>query len=273
MQKNKLSSKTSGRSVTPWQRTGGVPPRCTSVIFDLDGTLLDTLADLAGAMNRVLAARGYETASVEAYRMRVGWGLREMVIKSLPPDDAADPSIVEAVAAEFRQIHFAHPVIETVAYPGIPELISALTQSEFPLFVNTNKPDPIAATVVNTLLSREALGTVTEPFTAILGQRDDIPQKPDPAGVHLLLGDNELEPAECWYIGDSDVDMETARAAGCTAVGVSWGFRDAAALAAAGADQICYSVQDVREALAAAIPLPELAPSPSNKAAATETTK
>lgn len=267
MQNNNLSHNSSGR-------TGDEPRPCTSVIFDLDGTLLDTLSDLAGAMNRALANRGYDTAPVAAYRMRVGWGLRQMVIKSLPRDDAGDPAIVEAVAAEFRQIHFANPVIETVPYPGIPELIRALTEAGVPLFVNTNKPDPIAATVVNTLLSRQALGTITEPFTGILGQRDDIPQKPDPAGVYRLLGETGLNPSECWYVGDSDVDMKTAHAAGCTAVGVTWGFRDAEALAAAGADLICYSVDDVREALAAAIPRPELAAkgtTPNRQTAATDT--
>lgn len=221
----------------------------SSIIFDLDGTLLDTLEDLADAMNTVLSLRGYETADYVEYRRRVGWGLKEMVRRSLPEDDRTDEAIVAAIAAEFRAVHFDRPVVKTVPFPGIIDLVRDLVRTDIPLFVHTNKPHAIAAAVVETALISRVEGIDTAVFRDILGQRDDIPRKPDPAGVIYLLEKEDLSPQGCWYIGDSEIDIATARGAGCTAVGVTWGFRDRDAISAAGADFICYSVGELREVL------------------------
>jgi phosphoglycolate phosphatase len=215
----------------------------------LDGTLLDTLKDLADAMNQALRGRGYEAAHYDEYRRRVGWGLHEMVRRSLPEDDRTDESIVEAIASEFRGIHFDRPVVKTVPFPGVIELIQDLIRFDIPLFVHTNKPDAIARTVVDIALISQIDGIDTAIFRGILGQRDDIPRKPDPTGVFRLLEEAGLPLDGCWYIGDSEIDIDTARGAGCTAVGVTWGFRDRDAIAAAEADYICYSVDELREVI------------------------
>jgi len=221
-----------------------------SVIFDLDGTLLDTLEDISDAMNRALELRGYPGATLATYRTRVGWGLSELVRRSLPEDDAAVQEIVAAVAGEFREIHFANPVIKTRPYPGIVEIVGDLYRRGIPMFVYTNKPDRIAGTVVDSLLGPEALGIDAPPFIRVLGQRDDIPRKPDPSGAFALLGEAGLSPEGCCFVGDSEIDIETARNAGCIAVGVTWGFRDAAAIERARPDHICYSSDDLRRVLA-----------------------
>jgi phosphoglycolate phosphatase len=221
-----------------------------SVIFDLDGTLLDTLADISDAMNRALEARGYPGATLDTYRTRVGWGLRELVRRSLSEDDATMPEIVNAIADEFRAIHFADPVIKTRPYPGIIGIVRDLYRRGIPMFVYTNKPDGIAGTVVETVLSPDVLGIEGPPFIRVLGQRDDIPRKPDPAGAFMLLDEAGLSPEYCRFVGDSEVDIETARNAGCIAVGVTWGFRDPTAIEHAKPDHICYSSEDLRRVLA-----------------------
>lgn len=230
-------------------------PEYSAIVFDLDGTLLDTLTDLADAMNAALARRGYPTADVATYRRRVGWGLRAMVRRSLPPDDAERTEIVDAIAREFREIHFSDPVRETRPYPGIPALVGDLVEAGVPLFVNTNKPDAIAGTVIDACLPPTVVGTKAPPFRRVLGQRDDVPRKPDPAGVLMMLRDEAIEPGGVVYVGDSEIDIETARSAGCVPVGVSWGFRDVESLRAAGAEYICYSVDDLRRRIG--VPTPQ----------------
>lgn len=198
-------------------------------------------------MNTALSSRGYSEASYAEYRTRVGWGLHELVRRSLPEDDARDEAIIAAIASEFRGIHFNDPVKKTRPFPGIVELLDELVAGGIPLFVHTNKPDAIARRVVSEALVPELKRSSEEPFRGVLGQRDDLPRKPDPAGVVHLLSIVGLTPSSrCWYIGDSEVDIDTARAAGCTSIGVTWGFRDTETIRSAGADHICYSVDDIR---------------------------
>ncbi|MFW5642996.1 MAG: HAD family hydrolase [Alkalispirochaeta sp.] len=230
----------------------GTDKRSTSesVIFDLDGTLLDTLEDIADAMNRALERNGYPGATLAVYRTRVGWGLSELVRRSLPEDDAASPEVVAAIAGAFREIHFAEPVIKTRPYPGIVGIVRDLYRRGVPMFVYTNKPDGIAGAVVDTLFSPEALEIDGPPFIRVLGQRDDIPRKPDPTGAFTLLDEAGLSPGFCRFVGDSEIDIETARNAGCIAIGVTWGFRDTDTIERAEPDHICYSSDDLRRVLA-----------------------
>jgi len=210
-----------------------------SAVFDLDGTILDTIGDIARAMNAVLAARGYEPAPVEGYRDRVGWGLTETVRRSLPPDDGESESVVKELTGEFKVFLQGDPVKDTVPYPGIPELLHDLDAAGFALLVHTNKPHGIAQAVISAMFP-------DVPFAAVLGQRDDIPRKPDPAGTLMILSEAGLAPENCWFVGDSEVDVETARNAGCKSVGVTWGYRDGEAVRGAGPDYLCYSVDELR---------------------------
>jgi phosphoglycolate phosphatase len=210
-----------------------------SVIFDLDGTILDTIWDIARAMNAVLQARGYDTSPADEYRRRVGWGLSETVRRSLPPDDAADPDIVRAIAGEFKVFLHNDPVQDTVAYPGIPELLRDLADAGVALLVHTNKPHTIAQAVITAIFP-------DIPFAEVLGQRDDVPPKPDPAGALQILARAGRTPDGCWFVGDSEVDIETARNAGCVPVGVAWGYRDVESINAAGPAHLCYSVDQLR---------------------------
>ncbi len=211
-----------------------------SIIFDLDGTILDTIGDIARAMNAVLDSWGYGISAVDAYRLRVGWGLTETVRRSLPQDDAQDPKIVQAVAEDFKVFLHNDPVRDTVAYPGIPELLRDLAKTGVTLFVHTNKPHAIAVAVIDAMFPDIS-------FAAVLGQRDDVPRKPDPAGALQILSQAGRTSERCWFVGDSEVDIETARNAGCIPVGVAWGYRDVEAIKAARPAHLCYSVDQLRK--------------------------
>ncbi len=210
-----------------------------AVIFDLDGTLLDSLADLADAMNAVLAAAGLPVHPVDAYRLFVGEGIETLVRRALPEDrrgEAALGPYVAAMAAEYDRRCLA----KTRPYPGIPELLDALGARGVPLAILSNKPHGPTREMVTALLGRWA-------FAAVLGARPGVPKKPDPAGAVELAGLLAVPPAEILYVGDTATDMATAAAAGMFGVGVLWGFRSAAELRAAGAKAL---VKEPRELLA-----------------------
>lgn len=222
-----------------------------AVIFDLDGTLLNTLADITAAMNHALEERGYSAATLEEVRTRVGWGLSTLVTRSLPDGHRHDAALVEAVARETREYYRKHPVVETVPYPGVLDLVAELSRRGEQLAVLSNKPDELVQPIVQALLEPVARTASPEGrgFAAVLGRRDGEPHKPDPTSTHQILEQLGASPAETVFVGDSEIDIETATAAGCVAVGVAWGFRDAQALSAAGADHICYSMEELRQVL------------------------
>jgi phosphoglycolate phosphatase len=198
-----------------------------AVVFDLDGTLADSLADIASAVNATLASRGRPGHPVEAYKAMVGWGLKQLLVTAANPgfDSTELEAAYQQVLGEYR----ARPVIHTVAYPGIETLLAGL-KGRVRLGVFSNKEDTIAKAVVSTLFPAA--------FSEAVGARPGVPHKPDPAGLTALLTGWGVEPGRCAYLGDSDVDMETARRAGVIACGASWGFRGEAELRAAGAEEV-----------------------------------
>lgn len=201
--------------------------RYKAVLFDLDGTLLDTLDDLATAANRVLAAQSLPVHPVDAYRTFVGDGVRTLVERILPPALRSPEKISDLVRA-FEQEYSHNWRERTVPYPGIAAMLDQLTALGLPLCILSNKPDAFTRLCVEQLLPQWN-------FAPLLGQRPGIAKKPDPAAaleIATLLG---LEPEDILYVGDSSVDMRTARSAGMDAVGVLWGFRTADELMAAGA--------------------------------------
>lgn len=199
----------------------------TAVIFDLDGTLLDTRADIGDAMNRVLAKNGFPTHSIEAYGTYLGSGARALVTRALP-EAYRDEEIISTYLETFQKDYAQNCTIKTEAYPGIQDLITELSARKFKLGILTNKPHDITLVCVRELFPQNT-------FQVVLGHQEGQPHKPDPAGVLQVINDLGVAPNKILYLGDSDVDMETALNAGITPVGVSWGFRSVEVLTQSGA--------------------------------------
>jgi phosphoglycolate phosphatase len=198
-----------------------------SVLFDLDGTLLDTLDDIADAVNHVLADRGLPTHDREAYRWFIGDGSRMLVTRALPEDRRTDDD-VEACLAAFKDQYGRNWHRKTRPYRGIPRLVAMLQAAGTKMAVVSNKPHPFTETCCRHFFPEL-------PFDFVIGQQEGRPVKPNPypalqAATHL-----RMPPSDCLFLGDSGVDMETARLAGMFPVGALWGFRWQDELEAAGA--------------------------------------
>ena len=189
-------------------------------IFDLDGTLLDTLEDIGQACNAVLAAHGYPTHPLAAYRRMVGNGFGRLVRSALPPAalQALTPEALTPLVDEARAWYGRHMREHTHPYAGMPEALTELARRGLTLAVLSNKPDDFTRTLINHYFPQI-------PFAEVRGGRSDTPLKPDPAGPRAILAALGLEAGQCFYVGDSDVDMLTARNADMVSVGVGWGFR------------------------------------------------
>ncbi len=205
-----------------------MPTRFRAALFDLDGTLLDTLADIAAAGNHALAQVGQPPHPLHAYRQLAGQGAAWLIEHALPPDQQhLAPRALEV----FKAWQLAHGLDQTRPYPGIAEMLDALVAKGLQLAVLSNKPEAATQEAVRRRLERWR-------FAAVVGQREGGPLKPDPAGALALARQLGVPPAQWLYLGDTKVDMETAGRAGMFRVGVLWGFRDEAELRAAGADRI-----------------------------------
>ncbi|MFP4563177.1 MAG: HAD family hydrolase [Spirochaetia bacterium] len=208
-----------------------------AIIFDLDGTLADTLADLTDVTNAVLADNGFPGHAEEAYRDMVGWGLTNLIVRALPEDRRRDET-VNALAAELLRRYTREPVIKTRPYPGILSMLEELEERGIPMSVLSNKADPVARRVVERILPGKR-------FTAVRGAVDGVPKKPDPRSA-LEIGESMgFPPEKVLFIGDSTVDMHTARAAGMIPAGVSWGFRPPEELLREGAEFIFEKPREI----------------------------
>ena len=185
------------------------------VSFDLDGTLLDSLCDLAAAMNRTLAARGFPTHPLDAYRAFVGEGVQKLAERALPKEKQGERV---ALVAAYQADYARHLTDDTRPYPGIPALLDALAARRIPTAVLSNKPDGPTRQLVEALLGRWS-------FRVVTGERPGIPRKPDPAAALELAEAMGLPAHEVVFVGDTLVDITCARAAGMRPVGVLWGFR------------------------------------------------
>ena len=201
-----------------------------AVFFDLDGTLLDTLADIGGACNRMLAAHGFPQHAIPAYATMVGNGFTRTVERALPPQvlAALSPKEREELTDEARAQYAAHLYDHTEPYPGMTEALAELAGRGMVLAVLSNKPDAWTEPII-----RHFFPDIS--FALIRGARAELPLKPDPHVPLAMLAELGLEAQRCAYVGDSDVDMLTARNAGMLPVGAAWGFRGAPELRAAGA--------------------------------------
>ncbi len=208
-----------------------------AILFDLDGTLLNTLDDLADAMNAVLRHHNFVEHDITAYPYFIGNGLAALVHRALPEgsrDDATVSICLEALNKEYRNRLTA----KTRPYGGIPELLDKCTVSGLKMVILSNKPDPATQKIVAALLS-------SWHFEIVRGSRSDIPPKPDPAAALLMSRTLGMAPGDFIYLGDSDVDMQTATAAGMFAVGALWGFRDAPELIKGGARMLIKTPMDL----------------------------
>lgn len=201
-----------------------------SVIFDLDGTLLDTLGDLAAAANRVLAVRGYPTHPAEAYRWFVGDGSHLLMTRAMPPSERT-PENIEACLQAFLDDYNRNWHVATRPYDGIVPLLDHLALRRIAMAVVTNKPHRYCEMMV-----RHFLGGF--PFHPVLGQREGVPKKPDPTQALAAATVMGVTPNRCIFLGDSGVDMQTAVRAGMTPVGAGWGFRPVQELIDAGAVRV-----------------------------------
>ncbi len=208
-----------------------------AVIFDLDGTLLDTLEDLADSLNRVLQDRGFPTHPTEAFRHFVGNGLAMLVSRALPPERRNDALKADCLAA-FLEEYNRNWNKKTRPYSGVPELLDALTEKKIRVAVLTNKAQHFAELCIREFLSGWR-------FAAIIGQREGFPLKPDPAGPREITRRLDMPPTEFLYLGDSDVDMKTAVNAHMFPVGALWGFRSEKELRESGAVEVIARPTDL----------------------------
>lgn len=201
--------------------------RFRAVIFDLDGTLLDTLEDIADSANRVLAGRGFPPHPTQDYGFFVGDGVRKLVERMLPPREKSE-ALIEACLAEMREEYGRNWNVKTRPYSGIPELLDTLRGRGVKQAVLSNKPEELTRACVAELLSDWT-------FDAVAGHTTGVPHKPDPTGALLVARQLGVAPAGVVVVGDSDIDVKTAVNAGMYPAGATWGFRPLEELSAAGA--------------------------------------
>jgi phosphoglycolate phosphatase len=192
------------------------------VLFDLDGTLVDSAPDIAGALAVALAGTGAPPLSLEAVKRMVGDGARELIrraLAALPPDAAREQAAFDRFLASYRE----NVCVGSQLYPGVREGLAALRGDGAALAVVTNKPGDLARTLLGTL------GIATE-FVAIIGDGDGFPRKPDPSAARSILAKAGASPGRAVVVGDGLPDLRLARALGATAIAATWGYVPAAAL-------------------------------------------
>ncbi len=202
-----------------------------AIMFDLDGTLLDTLEDLANSMNAVLHQQSDPVHDLSFYRTAVGDGVRMLAVRSLPPEKRTDEHLIVHAVRAMREEYATRWHENTGPYEGIKDVLKELERARIPMTILSNKPHSFTVEMVE-----HYFGEI--PFAEIHGAREGGPVKPDPAQA-LRMAENLAVAAEDWaYVGDTNTDMKTAVAAGMFPVGVSWGFRTAEELVAHGASVV-----------------------------------
>ena len=199
-----------------------------AVIFDLDGTLIDSLADIATAVNRVLKTEAFPQQPLEAFRTLVGDGVLTLFKRAVPRESRDNEAILQRCVAQFKSEYEQCWHEQSHLYDGIAELLDNLNARNLPLGILSNKPHAFTVKCAEHFLA-------PWPFAMVLGQREGIAHKPHPAGALEIASAFHLEPAQCLYVGDSSVDMQTGVAAGMFPLGVAWGFRTREELEAHGA--------------------------------------
>ena len=208
------------------------------IVFDLDGTLLNSLEDLADSANHVLEQHGFPTHPVDAYRYFVGDGVRKLIERILPPDERNETQI-EQCRQEFVVYYKVHMEDKTSVYKGITELLTELKKRGLKIAVATNKVHIAVKPLMEKYFPEIR-------FDSMIGQREGVPVKPAPQIMFDILRETGCEPSEALHVGDTATDMQLAHNAGVTPVGVLWGYRPLEELQEAGAKFIIEKPEELR---------------------------
>ena len=213
-----------------------------TVIFDLNGTLLDTIQDLADAGNWVCRRNGWPEHSVAAFKKMVGGGIPNLV-RQFSPEDSRSSLLLMNTISQFNAYYGAHNLDKTRPYDGIPELLARLKEQGITMAVYSNKADAFSREIVEHFFP----GT----FQLVRGHVKGMPVKPDPAGIHSILQELSAEADRTVFVGDSNVDVYTGHNGGLSVCGVTWGFRGRQELQSAGADRLADTPEELEQYLLA----------------------
>jgi phosphoglycolate phosphatase len=212
-----------------------------AIIFDLDGTLLDTLEDIADSMNSMLSHYGFPEHDLDSYRYFVGEGVEMLVRRSLP-EDKLDKGFIDQCISKMKEEYGKRWANKTRPYPGIPAMLDALTRRGILMAVLSNKPEEFTKLVIASLLPQWH-------FHSIIGSNSSFPKKPDPTTALMIAQAANIPPSEFIFLGDSGTDMKTAVNARMHPVGALWGFRTADELTASGAQALLEHPGDLLKLL------------------------
>ncbi|MFH1672993.1 MAG: HAD family hydrolase [Pseudomonadota bacterium] len=208
-----------------------------AIVFDLDGTLLNTLNDLGNAVNRVLSQHGFPTHNLDKYRYFVGDGAKMLVIRALP-EHQRNEKVIDTCLQDFKNDYGQHWNVDTRLYDGIPDMLDKLSSRRIKLAILSNKPHEFTIRCVTKFLSKWT-------FDVVLGQQESIPLKPHPAAALGIADRMNMPVSSFLYLGDTAVDMQTAVAAGMFPVGAMWGFRSPEELKENGAKVLLQYPSDI----------------------------
>lgn len=210
-----------------------------AVIFDLDGTLLNTLGDLRAATNHALEVRGLPPHSMEEIRQFIGNGIRLLICRAMP--EGTPEAEIDAALDDFKAYYAAHIHDRTVPYDGIPQLLTALRKRGVKVAVLSNKIDSASQQLIEYFFPGKT--------DVVFGEHVGVPRKPDPTSCRMVMQRLGVQPEQVLYVGDSGTDMQTAKNAGLYAVGVTWGFRSKEVLLEYGADILVHRPEQILQIL------------------------
>lgn len=210
-----------------------------AAIFDLDGTLLNTLEDVVNACNYALKKCNFKTHSIEEYKVFVGDGRSKLIERIVPDEYKGNDEVKNKVLRLFDEYYSGHMLDMTKPYEGICEMLKSLKEKGVKLAVVSNKPDEFVGGIVKKYFG--------DTFEIVHGQRTNYPVKPDPTTVYEVIESFGIKLNESIYVGDSNVDIYTAKNAKVKSIGVAWGFRGEEELREAGADYIVYDSNEITE--------------------------
>lgn len=210
-----------------------------AVIFDLDGTLLNTLGDLRAATNHALEVRGLPPHSMEEIRQFIGNGIRLLIRRAMP--EGTPEAEIDAALDDFKAYYAAHIHDRTVPYDGIPQLLTALRKRGIKVAVLSNKIDSASQQLIEYFFPGKT--------DVVFGEHVGVPRKPDPTSCRIVMQQLGVQPEQVLYVGDSGTDMQTAKNAGLYAVGVTWGFRSKEVLLKYGADVLVHRPEQILQIL------------------------